>query len=73
MGGGRKFMYPHWVWSPAGGWWPSPAAWKRNTAMYAVFMVCALGAIGITQEVKVNRYERKKVDRHHGDAHDTNH
>jgi len=66
-------MYPHWVWSPAGGWWPSPAAWKRNTAMYAVFMICALGAIGITQEVKVNRYERKKVDRHHGDAHDSHH
>ena len=21
------------VWSPAGGWWPTPVAWKRNTAV----------------------------------------
>ena len=48
-------------------------AWKRNTAIYAVFMVCALGAIGLTQEVKVNRYERKRVERHNGDADESHH
>jgi hypothetical protein len=21
MGGGRKYLYPKWVWTPAGGWW----------------------------------------------------
>lgn len=36
MGGGRKYHYPKWVWSPAGGWWAAPASWKRNTAIYAV-------------------------------------
>ncbi|KAL9182497.1 hypothetical protein ACHAXT_013149 [Thalassiosira profunda] len=36
MGGGGWFYVPK-VWSPAGGWWPTPVAWKRNTA------VCALG------------------------------
>jgi hypothetical protein len=34
MGGGRRYHYPKWVWSPAGGWWASPANWKRNTAIY---------------------------------------
>lgn len=24
MGGGRKFHYPKYVWSPAGGWWNQP-------------------------------------------------
>ena len=39
MGGGHHFEYPKWVWSPAGGWWPKPQAWKRNTIMYATFVV----------------------------------
>lgn len=39
MGGGRQFEYPKWVWSPSGGWWPKPAAWKRNTALYGLFVV----------------------------------
>ncbi|CAN0119189.1 unnamed protein product, partial [Phaeothamnion confervicola] len=48
MGGGRKFYYPKYVWAPSGGWWPQPAAWKRNTAVafafiglvnYAVFQI----------------------------------
>lgn len=36
MGGGRRFPYPKYVWSPAGGWWANPAHWKRNTAIFAV-------------------------------------
>lgn len=28
-----SYNYPKWVWSPTGGWWPHPAAWKRNTAV----------------------------------------
>jgi len=31
MGGGKRVSFPSWVWSPAGGWYPDPAAWKRNT------------------------------------------
>jgi hypothetical protein len=36
MGGGRRFEYPKWVWSPAGGWWANPTHWKRNTMIYGV-------------------------------------
>ncbi len=39
MGGGRKFEYPKWVWSPAGGWWPNPTNWKRNSVIFSVFAV----------------------------------
>jgi hypothetical protein len=37
MGGGRRFEYPKWVWSPAGGWWANPKNWKANSAAYLVF------------------------------------
>jgi hypothetical protein len=41
MGGGGRFAYPRWVWSPAGGWWASPAHWRRNTAIAgAAFALC---------------------------------
>lgn len=33
MGGGGRFPYPKEVWSPAGGWWPYPKAWRANTAV----------------------------------------
>lgn len=32
------------VWSPAGGWWPTPVAWKRNTAICA-FSICILSSM----------------------------
>jgi hypothetical protein len=35
MGGGHHFEYPKWVWSPSGGWWPKPTAWKRNAGVFA--------------------------------------
>ncbi|KAJ1414993.1 hypothetical protein B484DRAFT_454675 [Ochromonadaceae sp. CCMP2298] len=46
MGGGRKYPYPKWVWSPSGGWWPSNANWKRNTAIY----------MGVVAIISVNAY-----------------
>ena len=36
MGGGRRFEYPKWVWSPAGGWWANPVHWRRNSVLYLV-------------------------------------
>lgn len=41
MGGGRQFLYPKWVWSPAGGWWANPTHWKRNTIIYGAFVAGA--------------------------------
>ena len=42
MGGGHRFPYPKWVWSPSGGWWPVVPNWKRNTAIYCVGMAGVL-------------------------------
>jgi hypothetical protein len=42
MGGGRQFLYPKWVWSPAGGWWANPTHWKRNSMIYGAFVVGAV-------------------------------
>ncbi|KAF8876837.1 hypothetical protein BD779DRAFT_1559300 [Infundibulicybe gibba] len=33
MGGGARYPYPKYVWSPAGGWWTRPSNWKSNTAI----------------------------------------
>ncbi len=38
MGGGRKFIYPKWVWSPSGGWWPNSPNKNRNTVIYMGFV-----------------------------------
>jgi hypothetical protein len=40
MGGGPRFPYPKEVWSPGGGWWPYPKAWRTNT-------VVAFGLLGV--------------------------
>eukprot|EP00984_Skeletonema_dohrnii_P029309 scaffold19798_cov142-Skeletonema_dohrnii-CCMP3373.AAC.2 len=32
------------VWSPAGGWWPTPVAWKRNTTICA-FSICVVSSL----------------------------
>eukprot|EP01031_Cornospumella_fuschlensis_P026574 gene26574-32116_t len=45
MGGGKRFVYPQWVWSPSGGWWPNPHHWKRNTAIYLVFVAATLSIV----------------------------
>ncbi|KAM6501391.1 hypothetical protein JOM56_004405 [Amanita muscaria] len=33
MGGGARYPYPKYVWSPAGGWWTRPQNWLSNTAI----------------------------------------
>lgn len=43
MGGGaQKYPYPSQVWSPAGGWWPNPSAWRRNTGVAFVLSAAVL-------------------------------
>jgi len=42
MGGGNKFPYPLYVWSPAGGWWVHNRNWRRNT----VVAFCWAGILG---------------------------
>jgi hypothetical protein len=39
MGAVPRFEHPN-IWSPAGGYWAHPAAWKRNTAI-------AFGAVAV--------------------------
>mmetsp|Transcript_25416 Transcript_25416/g.37476 ORF Transcript_25416/g.37476 Transcript_25416/m.37476 type:complete len:81 (-) Transcript_25416:123-365(-) len=36
MGGGRRFPFPKYVWTPYGGWWADPKNWKRNTAFVMI-------------------------------------
>eukprot|EP00042_Codosiga_hollandica_P008408 m.19309 g.19309 ORF g.19309 m.19309 type:complete len:80 (-) comp30886_c0_seq1:96-335(-) len=33
MGGVTRFDFPRYVWSPSGGWWNNPRAWRSNTAL----------------------------------------
>lgn len=44
QGAGKKFPYPKYVWSPAGGWWCNPRHWKRNT-VYAFVWLGGLSAV----------------------------
>ena len=57
MGGDRKFYYPRYVWSPAGGWWRhSPPNWQRNTALVALgiaALVIPLASASNRLEVRV--------------------
>ncbi|PFH46415.1 hypothetical protein AMATHDRAFT_7852 [Amanita thiersii Skay4041] len=32
-GGGARYPYPKYVWSPSGGWWTRPTNWVSNTAI----------------------------------------
>ena len=42
QGGGGRYPFPNWVWSPSGGWWAlNPPNWKRRTA-FGIAVVFAL-------------------------------
>ncbi|EDQ90932.1 uncharacterized protein MONBRDRAFT_15467, partial [Monosiga brevicollis MX1] len=41
QGGGARYAYPKYVWSPAGGWWAEPRSWKANTIMAGVLIAAA--------------------------------
>ncbi|KAK4533217.1 hypothetical protein CCYA_CCYA16G4099 [Cyanidiococcus yangmingshanensis] len=50
MGGTPRYPYPRDVWSPMGGWWPHPRAWRRNTAIAAFGIVLVLTPVFIYSE-----------------------
>ncbi|KAI0030142.1 hypothetical protein K488DRAFT_88035 [Vararia minispora EC-137] len=55
-GGGARFPYPKDVWSPAGGWWSQPKAWKFNTAvLFGGILVTTLG-IAVVSWDREKRY-----------------
>lgn len=48
LGGGRRYLYPKDVWSPAGGWWNNePLNWQRNTGF--AFLAAGVAAYTIFQ------------------------
>ncbi|KAG7446137.1 uncharacterized protein BT62DRAFT_895364, partial [Guyanagaster necrorhizus] len=52
-GGGGRYPYPKYVWSPAGGWWVQPSNWKANTAIVAtgIFAIAYLvGSLSAARE-----------------------
>ncbi|KAL1670210.1 hypothetical protein GGF50DRAFT_109590 [Schizophyllum commune] len=55
MGGGGQYPYPKYVWSPTGGWWGRPAAWKANTAVLGVAMLGAAYLVGLAGEARAER------------------
>ncbi|KAK0235266.1 hypothetical protein EDD85DRAFT_772858 [Armillaria nabsnona] len=53
QGGGGRYPYPKYVWSPAGGWWVQPSNWKANTAVVAtgIFAIAYLvGSLSAARE-----------------------
>ena len=40
-GGGGGYHYPKHIWTPSGGWWPTPHRWERNTT----FTICGIGTL----------------------------
>ena len=61
MGGGHHFEYPKWVWSPSGGWWPKPQAWKRNAGLYMVWVGAASLYLYTYATPRTVAYVRKPV------------
>jgi len=60
MGGGERYPYPQWVWSPIGGWWAEHKQWKRNTGLAILGMfVIAIPIIrySLANEQRVNGME----------------
>ncbi len=56
MGGGHRFPYPKYVWSPSGGWWATPANWKRNTLIFIAFQVSVCYIFTLYAEPRVVSY-----------------
>jgi len=61
MGGGHHFEYPKWVWSPAGGWWPKPQAWKRNALTFTVGLAMTSAYLYTYATPRTVAYYPKKV------------
>eukprot|EP01032_Pedospumella_encystans_P008198 gene8198-9757_t len=71
MGGGRRYPYPKWVWSPAGGWWPNPTNWKRNAALYVGVTFTLAYFVAQYADANTIKYQRKYVvtEKGHDDHH----
>eukprot|EP00548_Thalassiothrix_antarctica_P002163 CAMPEP_0194133232 /NCGR_PEP_ID=MMETSP0152-20130528/3489_1 /TAXON_ID=1049557 /ORGANISM="Thalassiothrix antarctica, Strain L6-D1" /LENGTH=75 /DNA_ID=CAMNT_0038828507 /DNA_START=44 /DNA_END=271 /DNA_ORIENTATION=- len=44
MGGGGWYYVPK-VWTPTGGWWNNPTAWKRNTGIAGGVIFCLAAGV----------------------------
>ena len=54
MGGGRWFYFPTHIWTPAGGWYPSPKNWRANTmVMLGVIGVAAFSTFTLSASLEV--------------------
>lgn len=44
--GGRRYLFPKDVWSPAGGWWNNePPNWERNTGFAFIGVAVLAGLV----------------------------
>ena len=47
------------VWSPAGGWYPDPKAWRRNTGLaFAAIAVLSYGVFNVSRKLEARDLER---------------
>lgn len=73
MGGGRRYPYPKWVWSPAGGWWPNPVHWKRNSLIYVGVSLFLAKVVYDYSEKNTIVYTRKYVVKDEAAGKDSGH
>lgn len=55
MGASPRFPYPKEVWSPSGGWWAFPKAWRPNTAVAFVLVAAICVPVAMLSERKMVR------------------
>lgn len=61
MGGQPRFPYPKEVWSPSGGWWAFPRAWRANTLTAFAITFAISVPIFIASENRMERFGKPKV------------
>ena len=62
MGGGHRYPYPKWVWSPAGGWWHTPKNANRSAIIYVgVCCVISYFVVGYCEPRTVSIATQLKV------------
>ncbi|KAJ3315052.1 hypothetical protein HDV04_004852 [Boothiomyces sp. JEL0838] len=57
MGGGAKFPAPKWVWTPYGGWWPTPKYSFTNSLITTGII---LGLASITFSISASNERRHR-------------
>ncbi|RUS15780.1 hypothetical protein BC937DRAFT_92004 [Endogone sp. FLAS-F59071] len=62
QGGVKRYPYPKEVWSPSGGWWSQPKAWKANTVITVIGLtVVTAGIWRVSAEREVHAHNAFRI------------